>query len=156
MIIGFTQRSQTVSEGARDNPLGFDFNRLCINVATERTSERVHTIRFRYLESGSTAIVENNIVQRNPQFDALFGNEDNDPIEEIFELQPGESDIPCLVTSVRNDFRPETDECYTIGIFPVDDVGYRELLSCNGDEEDPTDLFCLHTICILNDDGRFI
>ena len=56
MIIGFTSRSQTVSEG--DALPGFDFNRLFIDVATERTSERIHTIIFRHLESRSTAIVQ--------------------------------------------------------------------------------------------------
>ena len=64
MIIGFTSRSQTVSEG--DAPPGSDFNVLTIDVATERTTEIVYTlIFFRYLESASTAIVQSNVIQRD-------------------------------------------------------------------------------------------
>ena len=153
MIIGFTSRSQTVSEG--DAPFGSDFNTLSIGVATERTSERHHTIVFRHLESRSTAIVQSNVIQRDPLFDAIFGNEDNDPLEERFILRPGRDVIPSRVTSVRNDFRIENDECYTIGIFNTNidsGPGGFELFSCN-DEEDATEYFCDHTICITNDDG---
>ena len=148
MIIGFTTRSQTVSEG--DAPPGYDFNRLTIDVATERTSERIHTIIFRHLESASTAIVQSNVIQRDPLFDAIFGNEDNDPLEERFPLPPGESDIPSLVTSVRNDFCAEDEECYSIGIFTTVVTGAREIFTCNNK------FFCLHTICITNDDGRLV
>ena len=152
MIIGFTSRSQTVSEG--DAPPGSDFNTILIDVATERTSERIHTIVFRHLESASTAIVQY-LIQRDPLFDVLFGGEDNDPLEERFPLQPGSDVIPSLVTLVRNDFRPEDDECFTFGIFTTDITGARELLfSCNDDEDMADTFFCLHTICITNDDGR--
>ena len=154
MIIGFTSRSQTVSEGAF--LLGYDLNRLTIDVATERISERVHTIIFRHLESASTAIVQSSVIQRDPLFDAIFGNEDNDPLEERFPLPSGESEIPSRVTTVRNDFRPEDGECYTIGIFTTDVGGARELFTCNDDEDMADDFFCLHTICILDDDGRLV
>ena len=153
MVIGFTTRSQTVSEG--DAPPGNDFNYLRIDVATERTSERIHTIVFRHLESASTAIVQSNVIQRDPRFDALFGNEDNYPIEERYPLQPGRDVIPSLGTSVRNDFRSEDDECYTIGIVNTD-FGGRELFTCNRDEDMADNYFCLHTICIRNDDGILV
>ena len=143
MIIGFTTRSQTVSEG--DAPPGSDFNVLTIDVATERTSERFHTIVFRHMESASTAIVQSNVIQHDPLFDALFGNEDNDPIEERYPLQPG-SDV----------IRFEDDECYTIGIFTTDVTGARELFDCNDDADMADNFFCLHTICITDDDGRSI
>ena len=134
MIIGFTSRSQTVPEGG--SPFGYDLNRIMIDVATERTSERIHTILFRHLESASTATVVNRILgQADFLFDALFGNGDTDPIEESFTLQPGQSVIRSLVTFVNNDFRPEEDECYTIGIFTTDIPGARELFSCNDDED---------------------
>ena len=154
MIIGFTSRSQTVSEG--DAPLGSDFNTVVIDVATKRISERIHVIVFRHLESASTAIVQSNVIVRDPLFDALFGNEDNDPLEESFPLLPGESEIPSRVTEVLNDFRPEDDECYTIGIFPADITGARELFTCNDDDDMADGFFCLHTICILDDDGRLV
>ena len=154
MIFGFTTRSQTVSEG--DAPPGSDFNFLRIDVATERTSERIHTIVFRHLESASTAIVQSNFIQRDPLFDAIFGNEDNDPLEERFPLQPGSDFIPPRVTGVKNDFHLEDDECYTIGIFTTDVGGAREFLfTCNDDEDMADNFFCLHTICITNDDGKF-
>ena len=152
MIIGFTTRSQTVSDGEAPPE---SFNRLTIDVATERTSERVHSIVFRFLESASTAIVQSNVIQRDPLFDAIFGNEDNDPLEERFALQPGSDVIPSLVTSVRNDFRQEDDECYTIGISTTEIMGAREFsFFCNNDEDRADNFFCLHTICITNDDGR--
>ena len=151
MIIGFTSRSQTISEGES----GFYFTDLDIPVATERTSERLYTIVFRHLESASTAIVQSNVIQRDPLFDALFGNEDNDPLEERFVLPTGSDVIPSLVTSVRNDFRPEDDECYTIAIFTTDVSGAHELFDCNDDNDMADNFFCLHTICIINDDGRF-
>ena len=154
MIIGFTSRSQTVSES--DAPPGSDFNELTIDVATERISERIHVIVFRHLESASTAIVQSNVIQRDPLFDALFSNEDNDPLEESFPLLPGESEIPSRVTEVLNDFCPEDDECYTIGIFPADITGVRELFTCNDDDDMADGFFCLHTICILDDDGRLV
>ena len=156
MIIGFTTRSQTVSEG--DAPPGSDFNFLRIDVATERTSERIHTIIFRHVESSRNTIVQSNnyFVQRDPFFDALFGNEDNDPLEERFVLLPGSDFIPSLETSVLNDFRPEYDECYTIGIITTDKTGARELVDCNDDVDMADNFFCHHTICITNDDGIFM
>ena len=154
MIIGFTTRSQTVSEG--DAPPGDDFNFLRIDVVTERTSERVHTIVFRHLKSESTAVVQSNAIQLDPLFDALFTNEEMDPLEERFVLPTGSDVIPSLVTSVLNDFRPEYDECYTIGIFTLEIGGARELFTCNDDRDMADNFFCLHTICITNDDGRFI
>ena len=154
MIIGFTQRSQTVSEG--DVLPGVDFTTRLIDVATERTSERRHIIVFRYLENRSTAIVQSFFTQRpDPFFDAHFSNVDSDPFEEIFFLEPGRSSIPSRFTDIRNDFRPEEDECFTIGIFATDIGSRRESFSCN-DEPDATNYFCDHTICILDDDGRLL
>ena len=152
MIIGFTTRSQTISEGES----GFDFTDLIIPVATERISERHYVILFRHSESAGTAIVQSYHIQRDPLFDALFGNEDNDPLEERFVLTPGSDVIPSLVTTVRNDFRPEDDECYTIGIFTTDEFGGMELFDCNDDVDMADKFFCLHTICITNDDGRLV
>ena len=114
MIIGFTQRSQTVSEG--DAPPKSEFFQLSIDVATERTSEREHAIVFRHLENRSTAIVQSNAIQHDPLFDVLFGNVHFDPIEERFGLEPERSSIPSVLTVIRNDFRPEDDECFTMEV----------------------------------------
>ena len=108
------------------------------------------------MESQSTAIVQSNVIQHDPFFDALFGNEDNDPLEDRFPLQPGSDVIPSLGTSVRNDFRPEDEECYTIGILTTEITGAREFsFSCNNDDDRADNFFCLHAICILKKDfGR--
>ena len=152
MIIGFNQRGQNVSENA-----GY----LSIDVSTNRTSERNHTIEFRYQESSNTAIVETFTTQNNPLYDALFGNgtdTDTAPDESIVVthiLHPGNSIIPSLMTMIQNDSRPENQECYTISIITRDIKGVRELFMCNKDERNPTDFFCDHTICIDDDDGQF-
>ncbi|CAI8008868.1 hypothetical protein GBAR_LOCUS6037, partial [Geodia barretti] len=52
MIIGFTDRIKTVSEG--EVP-GVDLFRVEVNVASQRTAEREHPMVFRLLESVSNA-----------------------------------------------------------------------------------------------------
>ena len=159
MIIGFTTRRQNVSEG--DARPGDDFIMLTIDVETERISESNHTIIFRHLESASTAIVQsegitNLSLRFNPLFDAIFGNDLSDPIEEIVILKPGSDEIRARPTSVLNDFRSEEEECYTIGIEKPDVEGGRELFVCNNDVDMADNYFCRHTICITDDDGRFM
>ena len=55
MVIGFTQRIRTVSEGAVP---GVDFFQLQINVSSMRPAERRHPMLFHLLESGTNATVE--------------------------------------------------------------------------------------------------
>ena len=75
MIIGFTNRSITVSEG--DTQFGTDTFPILIGVHFLRPSEVVHDIVFRHLESASTATVG---FERIIGVDALFGTVDSDPI----------------------------------------------------------------------------
>ena len=152
MIIGFDQRWQNVSENAgRDN----ETFPLFIDVSTMRTSERNHTIVFRYQQSSNIAI------QSNPLYDALLGNgtdmeiPPHKSIEFTHILNPGSHVIPSLMAMVRNDNHPEDRECYTISIITRDVKGVREVFFCNEDESNPTDFFCDHTICIDDDDGQF-
>ena len=56
MIIGFTNRGITVSEG--DAPPGSFFFQILIGVHFSRPSEVVHNIIYRHLESASTATVD--------------------------------------------------------------------------------------------------
>ena len=57
------------------------------------------------------------------------------PLKKVLPyIQPGQSVIPSRITDVYNDFHPEEDECYTIGIFTTDIPGARELFSCNDDD----------------------
>ena len=157
MVIGFTQRSLTVCE---DEALpGEEFIPIDIGVATLRTAEREHPMVFR-LQSGETAIVEPGGSLENPLLDAVFGTRDPSdseaPIQEEFDLERLVAVIPSLPADIRDDKRPEDEECFTIRIFPVDVEGRRELFYCNEDEDGATDFFCETTICICDNDGRLV
>ena len=154
MLIGFTQRVRTVSES--DVKEGEELFPINIDVATLRPADREYKMIFRLL-SGGTAIVEpvNNV--QDESFDALFGNKvkPNGHIQEEFYLEPLVSTIPPRVVDIRDDFRPEDEECFTMRIFPVDVPGRHELFNCNEDDSDATNYFCETTICILDNDGRY-
>ena len=154
MLIGFTQRVRTVSES--DVKEGEELFPINIDVATLRPADREYKMIFRLL-SGGTAIVEpvNNV--QDESFDALFGNKvkPNGHIQEDFDLEPLVSTIPPRVVDIRDDFRPEDEECFTMRIFPVDVPGCRELFNCNEDDSDATNYFCETRICILDNDGRY-
>ena len=157
MVIGFTQRVQTVCE---DEALpGEDFFHIEIGVATLRTAEREHPMVFR-LQSGGTAIVEPRGSLENPLLDAVFGTRYSSyseaPIQEEFYLERLVAIIPPLPVDIRNDLKPEDEECFTIRIFPVDVPGRRELFDCSEDEDGATNFFCETTICICDDDGMFV
>ena len=149
MIIGFTERIRTVSEGARGE---VDIFLLLINVFSLRTSEREHPMVFRVKESSATV---ETLIPSSFIFDATFGfrgNLDNS-IEESRNLLPGKKTIS-LETGIRNDLIAENEECFTIQILPIDVLGRRELFSCNTDDQGS--YFCKHTICINDDDGTDI
>ena len=157
MTIGFTQRSLTVCEN--EALPGEDFFSIDIGVATLRTAEREHPLVFR-LQSGGTATVVPGGGLENPLLDAFFGTRDpmfdDAPIQEEFDLERLVAVIPPRQTDIRNDLRPEKEECFTIRIFPVDVEGRHELFDCNEDENSATDFFCETTICICDDDGRLV
>ena len=137
---------------------GEDAILIDIEAATLRTAEREHPMVFR-LQSGGTAIVDSicdpTII---PLLDACFGNrqEHEAPIQEEFDLEHLVATIPSLRADIRDDLRPEDEECFTIRIFPVDIPGRRELFFCNEDENGATNFFCETTICIKDDDGRLV
>ncbi|CAI8019900.1 hypothetical protein GBAR_LOCUS11920, partial [Geodia barretti] len=106
MIIGFTTRVRTVSEGQVPR---VDLFQLEINVTSARTAERRHPMVFRLQQSISNATVET-LIASSPVFDATFGLRENPdvPIEEIRKLDPGSRTItPTLLTAIRNDLIPE-------------------------------------------------
>ena len=155
MVIGFTQRIQTVCE---DEALpGDDFFSIEIGVATLRTAEREHPMVFR-LQSGGTAIVEPVGSLENPLLDAVFGTRDDDdaPIQVEFDLERLVDVIPPLPVDIRNDLKAEDEECFKIRVFPVDVPGRRELFDCKEDEDGADNFFCETTICICDDDGMFV
>ena len=159
MIIGFTERQRTVSEGIV--PEGEDEFRLTYDVAALRTSERDHLMTFRLLEGISTATVNTrqelgdlNILRDN---DAIFGEEreENDPIEESRSLPLGSTTLPQdLPTFIRGDIKAEDKECYTVRVLAYDVPGVRQLFTCNDDQANATNYFCEHEICIIDDDGK--
>ena len=150
MVIGFTERRRTVSEGQVP---GDDEFPLEIDVATLRVSEREHRMLYRVLSSG-TARVVSFAFRDNLDYDARFGGIQADPIEQPDILRPGSSSITPLQTAIRNDFVVEDEECYSIQISPIDIPGLRELFMCNYSDGLRT-FFCNHTLCIKDDDGKF-
>ena len=153
MVIGFSERRQTVSEGQVP---GVDEFPLQIDVATLRVSEREHRMLYRVLSSGTADVVSFSYFY-NLDFDARFGVVQADPIEQEDQLLPGRDSIIPLQTAIRNDFVPEDEECYSIQISPIDIPGLRELFMCDFVDTSvipPLSFFCEHTICIANDDGK--
>ena len=152
MIIGFTQRIRTVSEGQVP---GMDMFQLEINVESVRTAEKEHPMLFRLQETSTNATVET-LTPASPLFDATFGLRENpdDPIEETRDLDQGTRTVLPLLTTIRNDLIPEKLECYTIRIFSRDVPGRQALFECNDDTEMADNYFCVHTICIEDDDGE--
>ena len=158
MIIGFTERRRTVSEGIV--PSGFDEFRLTYDVAALRISERHHLMTFRLLEGISTATVNTrqelgdiDVLRNN---DAIFGQmrAENNPIGESRSLPLGSTTLPHeLVTFIRGDFALEDDECYTVRVFADNVPAVRQLFTCNS-EANATNYFCEHEICIIDDDGK--
>ena len=138
---------------------GEDFISIDIGVATLRTAEREHPMVF-HLQSGGTAIVEPRGSQENPLLDAVFGtrdeNDDDAPIQVEIDLKRLVAVIPPLLVEIRNDLRPEDEECFTIRIFPVNVPGRRELFICNEDEDGATNFFCKTTICIEDKDSKLV
>ena len=152
MLIGFTQRVRTVSES--DVEEGEELFPIDIDVATLRPADREYKMIFRLLPGG-TAIVEPGNNVQDESFDVLFGTkvERNGHIQEEFDLEPLVTTIPPRVVYIRDDLRPEDEECFTMRIFPVDVPGHRELFDCNENDSDATNYFCETTICILDNDG---
>ena len=93
----------------------------------------------------------------NPSYDALFGisYDPEDPLEDARVISPGETALRGeVIVNIRNDFVIEEEECFTIGIFN-EEVPDSVQFTCN-DEDDATNFFCQHTICIEDDDGEYI
>ena len=154
MIIGFTERTQTVSEYQVP---GVDLFELLIPVATSTTAEKEHPMIFSIVESITTAVVEPLTSQADPEFDALFGSRDNSDgrLTVRYILRSEIDTIPPLVTFIASDFRPEAEECFTIRISPVDITGRRELFTCNEDNIGAESYFCEHTVCIESGEGKY-
>ena len=163
MIIGFFQRRQTVLEA--DRPFIQDqLFVINIDIRSMITSEVNYNITFETSSSnirvGQEASV-GNIQQKNIlDYDALFGefNTVTSHLQRTLGLFSG-STVPNspLTVTIINDFTPELQECFTISISAVvsETVKSRDIYKCFNDEEDIDIFFCLHEVCIEDDDGLF-
>ena len=129
--------------------LYYIFYRLKIDVHATNAGDGMNTFRVSVLDSISTATVYSvNHFQYTPLSspDALFGHteNENDSPKEYHVL---DSD-PSIFVEIRNDFVPEERECFTLQIFPPD------AFTCNEDNKNANDYFCLHTVCIEDDDTK--
>ena len=155
MVIGFTQRSRNVSEGAVTP--GGEIFQLSIMVTTLRTSERGYRVILHHQEHRSTAVVDS-LFQANVDADVLFGvsSSPGDPLVWTTDLLPGQSAFQPITSAIINDFRMEPKECFIIRIYFSEFPGSREpQVTCN-DDDGATNFFCEHTICIEDDDGNFV
>ena len=147
MVIGFTQRRQTVSENGPVSSFLLD-----IDVAILRPSEQEYGMIYRLISSGTATVAAFDSLLR--WTDAFFGSQKEDSIEQYNIIYPGETVINSLVTMIVDDFIPEEEECYTIQITQVDIPGsLRNQFTCTNDLVN-SNFSCTHTICIEDDDGK--
>ena len=159
MIIGFSQRRQTVSEADRTFIQDQSFP-ISVGVMSMITSEINYNISFEAFSGnmGQKASV-GDIQQKDIlDYDALFGefNHSTGNLQVTSRMFSGSTfpNSPLTVTII-NDFTPEPQECFTMGIGIVipDIVRSRDVYKCFNEEEDVDTFFCLHEICIEDDDG---
>ena len=157
MIIGFTQRRQTVSEADKLFIHDPSFE-ITIDVRSKLVSEINYNVSFEAPASniGRTANVGSNQTFNILGHDALFGtlNEITDDLEAMHLLINGSKILQTSLTvTIVDDFNPEPLECFTIDIASPDVAGDRDIYECFDDDDNKDSFFCLHEICIEDDDG---
>ena len=145
MVIGFEIRNQTVSESQA--PAGMNRFPIRINIMSERESEIDYEVTLRHIDNVGEATLEG-LQPTTVVFDALFGA--GDPLKETQILFAGGQRLQ-ITTFIINDFRAEDRECFSLRVV-VMDAGVRRYFRCNEDGAGDA-FFCLHTICIIDDDG---
>ena len=146
MVIGFEIRNQTVSESQA--PPGMDRFPIRINITSERTSEIDFEVPLRHVDNVGEATLEG-LQPTTLVFDAQFGT--GDPLEETQPLLAGGQRLQ-ITTLIINDFRSEDRECFSLRVVVTDAGETRRNFRCNEDGAGDA-FFCLHTICIIDDDG---
>ena len=144
IAIGFEIRNQTVSESRPE----MDIFPLIINITSNITSEISYEVPLRHVVNVGKATLKG--LQTMEEFDALFGDEDEDPLTVSQMLFAG-NQLLQITTFIFNDFHAEDRECFSLRVVVVD-AGVRRNFRCNEDGAGD-DFFCLHTICIIDDDG---
>ena len=127
-----------------------EFISITVNVSKNRISEINYTVYIQYQDVISRAIVEP-LSSNDVEYDALFGErlDSNKPIEELQEIRPGQNSTS-IHLKILNDLIPEEEECFTLRIL-LEYVLFGDLPECN----ENGDFFCEHTICIIDDDGKY-
>ena len=162
MIIGFSQRRQTVSEADRPFIKDQSFS-TDVDVMGMITSELNYNITFEASSGnmGQKSSVGDTQQKNMLDYDALFGefSHSTGNLQVTSRMVSG-STVPNspLTVTIINDFTPEPQECFTmsIGIVIPDIVRSRDVYKCFDEEEDVDSFFCLHEICIEDDDGQFV
>ena len=157
MVIGFTQRSQTVSESQA--PPNSDRFMTPLDVHAMIISEKDFQVNFKVVErEPKTEIEATNLILDPP--DALFGTRE-DAGSDITDTRTLVTLNTILQTPLEaiiiDDFRSEGEEFFTIEI-DIPDSGDRDNFDCTKDEEVPPrgGFFCRHTIFIVDNDGQLI
>ena len=156
MVIGFSQRSQTVSESQA--PPNSDRFMISLDMRAMIISEKEFRVNFILLSASNTEVQATNLVLKSP--DALFGTRESATAEindtrtlNVLETIVGSVTPPSA--TIIDDFRPEGEESFTIEI-RIPDSGDRDNFECTTDEEvpPPGGFFCRHTIFIVDNDGQ--
>ena len=160
MIIGFTQRRQTVSEDGGTHTQNQSFL-ISVDVMSMVQSDINYTVSFEAPATnvGRTASVGDNQAVNILDHDALFGyfNAATSNLEDLRLIINGSKNLSTLLAiTIVNDFHPEPIECFTIGIASPDVRGGDSVIyECFDDDDNMDSFFCLHEICIEDDDGLF-
>ena len=140
MVIGFSQRSQTVSESQA--PPNSDSFMTPLDVRAMIISEKEFRVNFILLSaSTNTEVQATNLVLNDSSPDALFGIRESATAEingtrtlKVLETIVG-TPTP-LDATIIDDFRPEGEESFTIEI-RIPDSGDRDNFVCTTDEQVP-------------------
>ena len=75
----------------------------------------------------------------------------------LYDLNPGETEIPHIWPNIMNDIHPEDNETFTLKVSPRRFGGIRHNFECYDDGETPVEgnFFCSHTVTIVDEDGQF-
>ena len=153
MIIGFIRREQTVSETQYD---------IRVEIKSMLASEIDYELGVRVLgptqqTSSDQAVVEAFDEASVFRRDATFGSREvkNDPRSNLIverSLDRNETDVVSLTVTIISDFLVEETECFDLSIYPINNEFMTEYFVSN----DTASFFEKHTICILDNDGKFI
>ena len=153
IFIGFALRRRTISEADRPFPYVQTFD-ITVDVRSMVVSERDYGVYFEAPGSnvGRTARVGAHTTNDVLSHDALFGflNATTGKLEDARLLFRGSTVLlsPLTITII-NDFNIESQECFTISIVR------QRVYECFDDDDNSDSFFCLHEICIEDDDGLF-